>query len=274
VLRCSEDFWLVLMTYRIYSPRNQPFDNTLCYGNSVSPIPEIRSVRRTELTILMISSNQLDDARDHVRTAVWQRHKLPTDLTFNLFAAQPILMERVSVRAHRSRDQEPAQALFLLHILHCTQLVGTAIRVLLSRRPVSLESSIPCSDKALTQHDPFSMLADLDNRLKYRQLSAKGVRVFGKVNLTGAWIAWVLFGLGATLAWLYRNDVLDASNREFQIHPNFNTGMPNGWTDTEQDYWLPSVVDFVWVMSFFLLCDFSPAVRTFFQLSEYHSLCS
>ena len=120
------------------------------------------------------------------------------------------------------------------------------------------------------------MLADLDNRLKYRQLSAKGVRVFGKFRLTGASIAWAMFGLGATLAWLFRNGILDSYDQEFAIHPNFDTGKPNGWTDAPHSYWLPSVVDFVWVMSFFLLCDLSPAVRTFFQLSEYHyhAFCS
>jgi hypothetical protein len=118
------------------------------------------------------------------------------------------------------------------------------------------------------------MLADLDNRLKYRQLSAKGVKVFGKVRLTGACVAWAIFALGATLAWLSSNNVTNAYAREFGIHPNFDTGLPNAWTGTQQAYWLPTVIDFIWVMGFFLLCDLSSTVRTLFQLSKCDEYCS
>lgn len=99
------------------------------------------------------------------------------------------------------------------------------------------------------------MLADLDVRFQYRQ----------KAGHFGHAMAWFVFAIGATFTWLSFTGVLPDKN-EWGIHPDFVTGQPNKWAGTEQAWYLPKATDGVFVISFFLLCDFSPPIRTLFQM--------
>lgn len=110
------------------------------------------------------------------------------------------------------------------------------------------------------------MVADLDNRLKYRQLSAKGFRIYGKFRMTYEPFAWLFFFLGAILTWLTQQRVFNARNGENNIKANFTYGEPNVWAGTSRPYYAPSIQDCIWVFSFFLLCDLSNFVRTVFTL--------
>lgn len=110
------------------------------------------------------------------------------------------------------------------------------------------------------------MIADLDNRLKYRQLSAQGFKVMGKVKMTYEPLAWMLFFLGAVITWITQQRVFDARTGEFGIKADFQLGQPNKWGNVPKQYNLPSVQDAIWVFSFFLLCDLSDFVRTVFTL--------
>lgn len=103
------------------------------------------------------------------------------------------------------------------------------------------------------------MIADLDVRYQYRQ----------KLGKAGHALAWTTFILGAVLTWLDYAGVINTKN-EWNIHPDFATGAPNRWSGSTQAWYLPKATDAVFVISFFLLCDLSTPVRTFFQLRAWN----
>lgn len=99
------------------------------------------------------------------------------------------------------------------------------------------------------------MLADLDVRFQYRQ----------KLGLAGAFLAWGILIVSATITWLHFGKVINKEN-EWDIHPDFVIGGPNRWAGTQQAWYLPMATDFALVISFFLLNDLCTPVRSFFQL--------
>lgn len=143
-------------------------------------------------------------------------------------------------------------------------------------------------------------VADLDNRLKYREKAAKGIPIFGRSRgprIPGQIIAWLIFGAGATLTWLYYVGGAGSSFylNEYGVHPAWDSAEPNShntdFASSGVPYTSPEFAvgfrasrsslpcqklltipvsalsqSFLFVIGFFLLCDLSTPFRTFFQL--------
>ncbi|PWN53099.1 hypothetical protein IE53DRAFT_339438 [Violaceomyces palustris] len=111
------------------------------------------------------------------------------------------------------------------------------------------------------------MIADADNKLKYRALAAKGIRI-GKFRMHGQVLAWIVFLAGAVMSWIeFSNVDLDFTALEHGIHPDFVTSKPKVWVGRAYpNYTDPRLYDFWFVIGFFLLCDLCVSFRTFFQL--------
>ncbi|PWN26366.1 hypothetical protein BDZ90DRAFT_53078 [Jaminaea rosea] len=116
------------------------------------------------------------------------------------------------------------------------------------------------------------IIADLDNRLKYREKAAKGIPLFGGVRMPGQFIAWAIFLVGAIFTWLnfIGGPAADVFLQEYGIHPSWDSAEPNSKnTDFESTgipYTSPELFAFFFVIGFFLLCDLCTSFRTFFQL--------
>jgi len=134
------------------------------------------------------------------------------------------------------------------------------------------------------------MIADADNKLKYRQWADKGMPIvppflqgcmpkrIAKTRVHGQIIGWVLFLAGAITSWLYfvgeefhdeNGDSMYGAmfnQLEWGIHPNYATGQPWAWTGGKPTYIDPRLHDFFFVIGFFVLCDLCPRFRIFFQL--------
>ncbi|KAK0552264.1 hypothetical protein OC846_002961 [Tilletia horrida] len=140
------------------------------------------------------------------------------------------------------------------------------------------------------------MIADADNKLKYREVAAKGIPIIpgfmrsclpkrvANVRVHGQVFAWVIFLAGAVTSWLYfvgeefRNPDgttkygSEFNQQEWGIHPNYATGQPWAWTGGKPDYTDPRLHDFFFVIGYFLLCDLCPSFRMFFQLRAWNFL--
>ncbi|CAO1624968.1 unnamed protein product [Sympodiomycopsis kandeliae] len=131
------------------------------------------------------------------------------------------------------------------------------------------------------------IIADLDNRLRYRQKAVKGFSLvpaslqkhlptrIASIRVHGQVFAWVIFLTGATFAWLDNNGDFgsDVVTGEHDIHPSLSSALPNAWNTATSGtpYTDPKFFDFLFVIGFFLLCDLCSSFRTFFQLRFWSS---
>lgn len=116
------------------------------------------------------------------------------------------------------------------------------------------------------------IIADLDNRLHYREKAAAGITIIPGtgIRVHGQVIAWIIFLVGAVFTWLDQIGGTGSGifDKEYNIHPSWTTSQPNGWnpgTDV-MPYTSPELFAFFFVIGFFLLCDLCTTFRTFFQL--------
>ncbi|CAO1612506.1 unnamed protein product [Jaminaea pallidilutea] len=116
------------------------------------------------------------------------------------------------------------------------------------------------------------IIADLDNRVKYREKAAKGIPIIPGTNIRvhGQVFAWAIFLAGAVVTWLnyIGGPGSNIFNAEHGIHPSWMTSQPNAWNDytAPATYTDPELFAFFFVIGFFLLCDLCTSFRTFFQL--------
>lgn len=126
------------------------------------------------------------------------------------------------------------------------------------------------------------IMADLDNRVKYRQKAAHGFPLapasirerlaprIANIRVHGQAAAWVVFLTGAVFSWLefVGGSGSDVIKQEHGIHPDWPSSKPNAWDPSTRsvDYTDPRFFDFLFVLGFFLLCDLCNSFRTFFQL--------
>ncbi|KAK0519555.1 hypothetical protein OC834_007340 [Tilletia horrida] len=140
------------------------------------------------------------------------------------------------------------------------------------------------------------MIADADNKLKYRAAAAKGFplvppflrgcmpKKLASARVHGQVFAWAIFLAGAITSWLYfvGEEFHDANGDskygamfnqlEWGIHPNYVTAKPWSSTGSKPTYTDPRLHDFLFVIGFFLLCDLCPSFRMFFQLRAWNFL--
>ncbi|CAD6900522.1 unnamed protein product [Tilletia controversa] len=140
------------------------------------------------------------------------------------------------------------------------------------------------------------MIADADNKLKYRAAAAKGVPLvpsfmrgclpkgIANARVHGQVFAWAVFLAGAVTSWLYfigeefhdeNGDSLYGAmfnQLEWGVHPNYATAQPFSASGGKPTYVDPRLHDFFFVIGFFLLCDLCQSFRTFFQLRAWNFL--
>ncbi len=123
-------------------------------------------------------------------------------------------------------------------------------------------------------------LADLDNKLKYRQWAAKGIPIvpsflrgrsprLDKFRIHGQIVGWILFLFGLTMQYLETNRAPGGrfSFWEHGILPNLHTAQPRVWTgDIDLTYYDPRITIFCMVMGMYVLCDLCKQFSTFFLL--------
>lgn len=126
------------------------------------------------------------------------------------------------------------------------------------------------------------VIADLDNRIKYRERAAKGIPLIpdllrtkvptkvANLRIHGQIFAWVIFLSGAVVSWLdqINGPGKDIMLKEHGIHPDFANARPHSWSPNRNslEYVDPRLFDFFFVIGFFLLCDLCSTFRAFFQL--------
>ncbi|KAE8225451.1 hypothetical protein CF319_g1806 [Tilletia indica] len=140
------------------------------------------------------------------------------------------------------------------------------------------------------------MIADADNKLKYRAAAAKGIPIvppflrgclpkgIASARVHGQVFGWIVFLTGAITSWLYfvgeefhdeNGDSLYGAmfnQLEWGVHPNYATAQPWSATGGKPTYVDPRLHDFFFVIGFFLLCDLCQSFRTFFQLRAWNFL--
>lgn len=132
------------------------------------------------------------------------------------------------------------------------------------------------------------IVADADNKLKYRERAAHGVGLIppslrgclpkkvANMRVHGQVFAWIFFLAGVTLS--YVNFVpganFDFARLEYDIHPDYTTANPQLWEQQNGGpyYTDPRFEDFLFVLGFFLLCDLCASFRKFFQLRIWSGL--
>lgn len=126
------------------------------------------------------------------------------------------------------------------------------------------------------------VIADMDNKLKYREAAAKGIplmpaswakRVSGgrvsRLSIHGQVFGWILFLGGAMCQYM---ESLRLPGRELNVWehgilPDFTTAEPRVWVgDTLLSYWDPRFSLFCMVVGMFLLADLCAPFATFFML--------
>lgn len=126
------------------------------------------------------------------------------------------------------------------------------------------------------------VLADMDNKLHYRQAAAKGIplvprylqsklpkRILNNGRVHGQVVGWVLLFGGTLVQYL---EYLNAPGRDFNnwehgILPDLGTSLPRVWEgQSSENYNDPRISLYAMVIGIFLLCDLSQAFAGFFML--------
>lgn len=206
-------------------------------------------------------------------------------LIFFFFTPIPLrLSDCLYLRFNRLWDPKCEEEILFLLCMLASQLVRLEIRLLLqwvNKRCVDDWSSL----WRKTTFTPLFLvaglvIADLDNKVKYRALAAKGFPLFpsfissrlpssfGRKRIHGQVFAWAIFLTGAIVSWLdqVNGTGSDLPTRELGIHPHWQTAQPRAWIPGNlKNYTDPRIFDFFFVIGFFLICDLCSSFRTFFQ---------
>lgn len=126
------------------------------------------------------------------------------------------------------------------------------------------------------------VIADMDNKLKYREAAARGVplmpdawakRISGgrisRLRVHGQIFAWILFLGGGMCQYMDSLNLPGGKLNvwEHGILPDFTSAQPRVWVgDTTLEYWDPRFSLFCMVIGMFLLADLCQPFATFFML--------